>query len=196
MNITLNGRPVEDYKDFIKFKILFCGVFSLVGLVFTIVGICVYQNHTHKVEVCTYEVAGSVIDLEAKRSTNSDGDSTTAYYPVFRYEVGDLTYVKESNSGSSNPRYHIGESVVMLLNPNNYDEYLVKGDSSPIIFCLIFGGLGVVSLLIGVLSAIFMKFKSQEEQNEETDAFIAEHTISRDQLESELRDDGDSPFVK
>lgn len=191
-----NLGDVKSQEDFKRFKLIFCSVWLLVGIVFAIVGYFTFKGYKEKELKCTYEVSGMVSDLIRKVSEDSDGNESVSYHPVFTYRVGDLTYIKEYSYGGSSSNYHIGEDVILLLDPNNYDEYLVKGDISPKLFSIIFGGLGSVMVLIGLLSAIFLKYKSQEEINEETDTFIKENTISRDEFERDNNDDGDSPFVK
>jgi hypothetical protein len=88
---------------------------------------------------------GTVVALQSKRSS----DGSTTYSPVVRFKHGAQLIEFTSQTSSSPPGYHVGETVpVRYLETNPYDAKL---DSYFSLWggALIVGGLGAVFLLIG-----------------------------------------------
>lgn len=207
MNMRLNGKEVTEYKEFVKFKVLFSGIWLFVGIIFVCIAYFSFKSYKHRTEVCVEPITATVTFIEARETEDSDGNRSVNYFPEFTFTKDGESYSKMYNHGQSHSPYHLGDNVTLYINPDNYDEYLVAGDSSPKFTFIIFGGIGLVLILIGSLSAFLMKFKPQEEIDEETDEFIKENTISQEEydrqqvkedtpFETNYKDDGDSPFVK
>lgn len=192
----MDENEIKQRKEFILFKGLFCGIFMLVGTIFVLIAYFTQKSYTYKKERCTKYVTGYVSDIVRETHRDDDGNDHTSLYPEFTYTIDGLTYIKQSNFGSNKSQYHIGKHVNILVDPNNYDTYIVEGDNTQTIFCIVFGGIGGILLLVGIIALFGMKYRTLDEINGETDGFVAEHTISRDDLERELRNDNDSPFVK
>jgi hypothetical protein len=88
---------------------------------------------------------GTVVALQPKRSS----DGSTTYSPVVSFKHGAQLIQFTSQTSSSPPGYHVGETVpVRYLEMNPYDAKL---DSFFSLWggALILGGLGAVFLLIG-----------------------------------------------
>ena len=129
-------------------------VVLIIGLIFLGVGIYMYFENQRLVRVCTVERVATVVEMEKEESTDSDGYSSTIYYPVIEYEVNNDTQYARMRTGSSNPEYKIGDKVTILYNPDQSNEILVKGEKTLDIFTIIFlvAGLGIT--IYGIKVAI------------------------------------------
>ncbi|MDZ7839333.1 MAG: DUF3592 domain-containing protein [Gammaproteobacteria bacterium] len=69
---------------------------------------------------------GEVIDFERRTST-SDGKTTTTYYPVVRYQPPghDAPVTFQHDTGSSSPGYSRGDAVTVLYSPDDPDEAII-----------------------------------------------------------------------
>jgi hypothetical protein len=98
--------------------------------------------------------SGQVVDFKRRTST-SDGKTTTTYYPIVRYrppgQAQAITF--EHDTGSSSPAYHRGERVTVLYAPYDPREAIIDagwmnwfGSGMMILLGTIFalvGGLGL-----------------------------------------------------
>lgn len=124
----------------------------IVGLIFLVVGGFMFFRNKSLAENCTVEAEATVVDM--REDITSEGDGIRyMYYPIIEYKAGDDTVSGTLNEGSSTPAYRIGETLTILYNPNNTQEFLVKG-SSGTLFSLIFAGIGVVITVVGIVLAI------------------------------------------
>ena len=121
----------------------------IIGIVFLAVGIFMFVKGNAQAKRCTEEAVGKVVEMHEDVSTDSDGQITYTYYPIIEYTAGDKTVSKQSDTGSSN--YKINDSVTILYNPDNVEEYVIKGDNSSNIFGIAFIALGAVTLVIGII---------------------------------------------
>lgn len=140
--------------------LLFSAIWFLCGIIFLITGTLMLKSQKKKEKNCTEKTYGKVIDIVRLRNTgggSSSGQPAT-YHPVFEYRVGDLTFVKQSLYGSTlaKNKYAIGQDVEILYNPNNGNEYLIVGFTSPKTIATIFTVVGIVVTAISFISAIIM----------------------------------------
>lgn len=142
-------------SDILMFVIIFSGVWTLVGVVFIIVGIVMFNNKRKKEINCTSSTYGKVIDI-VHRSYSRNGGYSSSWHPVFEYNVGELKLKKESPFGSSQSRYAIGQDIQIYYNPENYNEYYIAGDSLPNTLVKIFTFVGIGAIIIGIISAIII----------------------------------------
>lgn len=72
------------------------------------------------------QATGEVIDFKRRTST-SDGKTTTTWYPIVRYRPPghDAPVTFQHDTGSSSPAYSRGESVTVLYTPGNPDEAII-----------------------------------------------------------------------
>lgn len=72
------------------------------------------------------QATGEVIDFKRRTST-SDGKTTTTWYPIVRYRPPghDAPVTFQHDTGSSSPAYNRGESVAVLYAPENPDEAII-----------------------------------------------------------------------
>jgi len=124
------------------------------GIVFAIIGLFVFVKGNEQTKRCTEEAVGTVIEIKEDLSTDDDGNPTYTYYPVIQYVVGERTITKRSSSGSSSLAYHLNDKVDILYNPNNVEEYIIKGDKTSNIIGIVFIILGVIVCIVGVTKEI------------------------------------------
>lgn len=137
------------------FVVIFSGVWGLVGLIFLIIGFIMIKIRKRKEEKCTCKIFGKVKDITRRQTYSSDGYSSTLH-PVFEYNIGGLTYVKESQTGSFQCKYAIGQDIEIFYNPNNPHEYYVVGEKLNKILRNIFSIVGGLCIFIAVISAIIV----------------------------------------
>lgn len=92
---------------------------------------------------------GVVIDFERRTST-SDGKTTTTYYPIVRYHPPgrDAPITFQHDTGSSSPGYSHGDAVTVLYAPDDPDEAII--DSG----LMNWFGPGLMILLGGVFTLV------------------------------------------
>lgn len=143
-------------SDTIMFAIMFSGIWSLVGIIFFIVGI-VMLNKTKKKELnCTSKTYGKVTDIVRHQSYDRHGRYSSSWHPVFEYNIGELKFIKESPYGSSESKYAIGQNLEVYYNPKDYNEYYIAGDTTPKTLAIILTIVGVSALIIAIVSAILI----------------------------------------
>ena len=135
-----------------KSRILPCILFVLVGIIFVTVGIIVMKQGDRLKKRCTEETIGTVVEVICERDSNTTSDSTYTYYPVIEYQVGDRTISQKSRSGQNPPKYQVGQQVEIYYNPNNVEEYIIKGDSTPKFLGIGAIILGSVAVAVGVFA--------------------------------------------
>lgn len=137
--------------------IIICGVSTLFGIVFSILGIVMLKNKKKREKNCTAKTYGKVTDIiKHENYDHHSGYSSCLWHPVFEYNIGELKFVKESFYGSSQPKYAIGQNVEVYYNPENYNEYYIKGETLPKTLGTIFTIAGIVAIIIAAFSAILI----------------------------------------
>ena len=139
-------------SEWLGFKVLFSGIFGLVGAIFLAIGIFILRGQRRKLQRCTSRTWGKVTDLIEHR----DRDGKRFWHPVFEYTVGDRKYIKESGYGSSPSRFAIGQNVVVYFNPNDFEDYFAEGETAPDLLGKIFTAVGAVLLVIGIAAALLI----------------------------------------
>ena len=127
----------------------------LVGVLFLAVGIFMLAQGNDLAKRCTAETMGTVINLEKEESTDSDGYISYTYYPIFEYQVGEKTISQKGRMGSSNPKYHINDTVELLYDPDKPEDFVIKGDKSSNLMGIIFIVAGVALVAVGVIKKDF-----------------------------------------
>lgn len=142
----------------------------LVGLLFVGIGIFVLVSGNAKVKRCTVETVGMVVEIKEERTTDSEGDYQYTYYPVIRYQAGDRTITKQSSSGSSSnsrlslgavsfssskSKYSVNDSIEIMYNPDNVEEFIIKGDKGSNIIGIVFIVLGSLAAVLGIIKPVY-----------------------------------------
>ena len=139
-------------SEWLGFKVLFSGIFGLVGAIFLAIGIFILRGHRRKLQRCTSRTWGKVTDLIEHR----DRDGKRFWHPVFEYTVGDRKYIKESGYGSSPSPFAVGQNVVVYFNPSDFEDYFTEGETAPDLLGKIFTAVGAGLLVIGILAALLI----------------------------------------
>lgn len=121
------------------------------GLIFVIVGIFIFIKEKEQTKRCTEEIVGIVTEIKDDTSIDEDGNLTHTYYPIIQYTAGDRIITKQSSSGSSSSIYHFNDKVDILYNPNNVEEFIIKGDKTSNILGIVFIVLGSIVCILGVI---------------------------------------------
>ena len=134
-----------------KKNLIFVGIlFLLVGVIFVIVGIVAINQGNGLRNRCTEETIGTVVEvIRESHYSSTDNTYTDTYYPVIEYQVGDLTISHKSSFGQYPPKYTVGQQVEIYYNPNNVEEYIIKGDSTSNIVGIMSIALGSIAVLVG-----------------------------------------------
>lgn len=138
------------------FVIMFSGIWAFIGTIFFIIGIVMIKNRKRKERNCTLKTYGKVKDIVRRQSYDSDGGYSSSWHPVFEYKIGELTFIKESNYGSSQSKYAIGQDVEVYYSPDDYNEYYIANENIPITLGTIFTIVGIVAIIISIFSAILI----------------------------------------
>ena len=125
-------------------------LFLLVGIVFIVVGVLVMIQGDSLKQRCTEQALGTVVEVICESSYSTIEETYTyTYYPVIEFQVGDRTISQKSSFGQDPPKYTVGQQVEIYYNPNNVEEYFIKGDSTPQYLGIVFIGLGSLAALVG-----------------------------------------------
>ena len=125
----------------------------IIGVIFIAVGAFMYFKNNNLIKNCTVETEAVVVDYKEELETDSDS-STYIYYPVIEYTVGEKTITATMDKGSSTLDYKFNDKIAILYNPKKTDEFIVKGDKSPVIFSIVFMALGLIVTIFGIKQAI------------------------------------------
>lgn len=121
-------------------------IFICGGIILIVVGIVVLNQGNSLKKRCTEETIGTVVELICE--VNYDNESTYfTYFPVIEYQAGDRQISQKSRSGQDPPKYKEGEQVQIYYNPNNVQEYIIKGDS-------ISSYLGILAIVLGSIAVV------------------------------------------
>lgn len=139
-----------------KKKLLMPGIlFLLVGIIFAAAGIVVMIQGDSLNKRCTEEAIGTVVEIICETSySDTENQYSDTYYPVIEYQVGDRTISQKSRSGENPPKYKVGQQVEIYYNPNNVEEYIIKGDSTPTVLGIGFIVLGAIAVAVGFFAFV------------------------------------------
>lgn len=128
-------------------------IFAVVGALFAAIGSVILFSSVRERSLCTVNVPAKVIRMESRRSSGKRGTSIS-YAPVVEYTYNGETYVFISSVSSNPPKYHAGESVEVMINPDEPVTAYIAGDSSLYLLCGICIAVGLISIVIGGVSVI------------------------------------------
>jgi len=122
-------------------------IFVLLGLVFVGIGCFLLWRYKKLEKECTAQVGGIVSDYHHSVSF-SKKKKRSSYYPIFKYSVGSIEYVKQSSFGTGSPKFGVGESVTVFYDPSNPKRYYVLEEGKPTVTAIIFIVIGVVFAVV------------------------------------------------
>jgi hypothetical protein len=178
-----------------KGLLIFGSVFLLVGLGLLTGAYFSYSSTKHFLAHAV-DAQGTVIELERRESTDSDGRSSTMFYPVveFQTDTGKKIIFHES-SGSNPPAYAVGDSTPILYTPENPSEASINSFLSLWLGALIFSFLGSMFSLIGgsIVFSILRKARQTAWLKEFGQTVVAE--VTEIYMNTSLKVNGRSPWV-
>lgn len=125
--------------------------FTIVCVILMIVGIALLVSPIIKKGKCTEKVT-AVVDEVITHSDRKDGDGyrTVADYhsPVFSYNYNGREYTVTSNEGSDPPRYNIGDSTELMIDPSDPEYFYDPSSNVTLVLGIVFGTLGLVGTAI------------------------------------------------
>lgn len=153
-----------------KKELLIGALLLLVGIAFIFVGILIMKQGDSLKKRCTEKAIGTVVEIISERESISDDYTDRIYYPVIEYQVGERTISQKSRSGQNTRKYDVGQQVVIYYNPNNVEEYFIKGDSSSQFIGIVFIVIGsVVAVSVVIFVFIGHAVKSKRRSDSEFD---------------------------
>jgi hypothetical protein len=157
--------------------ILIGGGLILVGCLTILGDIYLRKDKTHLKQVCTEQTEGIVSDFyEIKIDTREDEGGRikyTKYFPVFKYEVNNQTYVKQSPVGNKDrKRFKLNQKIMVHYNPDNPDDYFVPKDRAAnpggiptFIKAGIFFLFGVTCVVVGIKQKFNPNYGTEYKKN-------------------------------
>ena len=113
------------------FLIIFPGIWALVGVIFTAIGVGITSNRKRKEQRCTICTQGTVVDVARRVSYDENHHRSEAWYPVFSYYAGGRQIEQESRFGGGRPQFTVGQTVELYYDPDKVDRYYVAGETFP-----------------------------------------------------------------
>lgn len=124
---------------------------AVIGVVFIVLGIVAINLGNGLKKRCTEKTIGTVVEIISREQID---DTNPTYFPVIEYQVGDRTISQMSNSGDYPPKYEVGDQVEIYYNPNNVQEFIIKGDSTHNFVGIIAIVLGSIATVVGIVGII------------------------------------------
>lgn len=144
--------------------ILITAVLAFLGLVFFIVGLALYFVNRKLRQNCTQKVSGTVAHVlheTVSSDTCSSSDIRTySYFPVYEYSFSGKTFRKRSFIGTAKPEVQEGDHVILMVNPDNPEEFFCPAEKRKIIQNLFLGiGIGLLILAVAAVIVLFCIFR-------------------------------------
>ncbi|MFQ5644863.1 MAG: DUF3592 domain-containing protein, partial [Thiogranum sp.] len=136
------------------------GIFLVVGLGLFAGGVFLAQKRQAFLAVAV-GAEGTIVDF-VRRTSTSDGKTTTTYHPKVRYTPTgyDTPVTFEHELGSSNPSYSRGEQVRILYTPDHPDDAIIDEGWMNWMASILTLSIGLVFTLVG--AAVFRKRKKEK----------------------------------
>jgi len=135
---------------------ILAGLCILFGAIFTVAGYLILASAKRK-RATWIAVQGSVVSLAERQDHNrendeEDRDGGRLYAPVYRYVLNGKEHSATSEVWSGRPRHQVGDSIPLLVNPENaYDS--VVNDPSVFTMAYVMMAVGIPILASGLLLA-------------------------------------------
>ena len=131
-----------------RFLLLIIGIIS-VGM-----GIFIMISGSKLAKVCTEETTGTVVGILREEETDSEGFTSISYVPQIEYQIGEQLVSVKGKGSSNASEYQVGDEIEIKYNPENVQEYIIKGDNSANIGGIIWICIGIIVLLIGIRNVL------------------------------------------
>lgn len=123
---------------------------SIGGIMLAVVAYIIVSDY--KFSQRAVPVTGKVIDYSSYYSTDSDGSGSTMYTPTFEYTYNGSKHTYTSSTSSSSPDFEMGESVEILVDPDNPGNVLVNAFWERWLLAVILGFMGSMFAGLGYMA--------------------------------------------
>ena len=142
---------LSDHPEFIGI------IFFVVGVVFVAFTVFMAVDTSRLKRVCTEDTTARVVDIYTKESYDDDGYVKQTYYPVFEYTAAGEVLEETYRVGTNPCAYYVGQVVPLKYNPDNLYEFVVVGEKTSTLIMVIFGGIGTLFTIIGIVFLITLR---------------------------------------
>ena len=125
-------------------------LFLLVGIIAIGIGIFAISNGNRLAKVCTEKTTGTVVGILREEEVDSEGYTSIVYRPQIEYKAGEQLVSTKGDGSSNASDYNVDDKIDIMYNPNNVEEYMIKGDNSSNVGGIMWIVLGVIIALVGV----------------------------------------------
>ena len=141
--------------------LLICGICSLIGLVFLIIGLLLKGSLRKKLRVCTEKTTGRVVGNDLVRDPPyGSPDSRDAWYPIVQYYAQGQTITRRIPFGQYGKcKYPAGAVLTVFFDPDDPQNCYLPEDNTPNHICRIFLITGALLTVLGIaagLGALFL----------------------------------------
>lgn len=137
------------------------GIFAAIGIGFLLIGLLGGSFSEKQAAKRTATAQGLIVDVEERTSRDSDGYTSTSYFPVIEFEDSDHVRHRATQNVSSG-RYQVGASVEVQYEPTDPEGNFVMTDDADTsgflaTFFSIFGGVFALLGLILFIVSLFVR---------------------------------------
>ena len=131
----------------------------IISILFVVIGIFMLFNSDKLIKRCTIETDAKVVEykevIENEHENRINGEPLKyTYYPIIEYKANDRVISKQYQTGSNIRKYKEGESIIVLYNPDNVEEFIIKGEKGSKILGIGFTALGGIAVIAVAVSMI------------------------------------------
>lgn len=133
-------------------------VFAIMGVGFIAAGRAVCAGVKKRKTCCTQKVTAKVAEVR-KEKEYVCGEVRYSWYSVYEYTVNGKEVRKRDQTGSSKPRFKLGQQVCLYVNPDNIEQYYCseeKEEQLGRIFSVVGAGIFLLAIVVAIVG--FMLF--------------------------------------
>ncbi|MDO5813308.1 MAG: DUF3592 domain-containing protein [Bacillota bacterium] len=134
-------------------KLFIILIFSLIGIIFLMIGIGIRMNYKKKVKYCNVHTVAKVVD-NIKERMQSDDSYSYSYFPVIQF-YNHENEIKQRLSIGYSKELPIGSYLEIMYEENNPKRILVLENNPQKKLYIIFIIVGVASLMVGLIIGVF-----------------------------------------
>ena len=136
---------------------VFFGVFLLLGVIFTPIGIGVSKGTKKRIMRCTAKTNAKIIKIVTENIIHDYGNPAIySYFPVIEYSVENESFQRMYNIGFKKDKYKIGEEIEIMYNPEKPEDFYFVGDNSGSKVGKVFSIIGPILLFLSFVALIMI----------------------------------------
>jgi len=139
-------------------EVLFLLVMVAFSIAIIIFGNRIKNKTKLKEKYCTLKTTGEVVEfIKEFRKDRHERGSYYLYFPVIKYNINGLEFIKKIDFGMSTPMCAVGNYVEVYVNPNDFEDVYIKEQLGikGVANCLIIFGI-LVLVFVLVLTGIII----------------------------------------